>query len=148
MNTVDIRGEHIIEQLGGVEKGFKVNRIFLAPEHRGDLLRTAPFDDPLQFRARMAHLVAPKFILSSPGRLDEQQVGIGDLEFSPPVIRGQLMQDGFWLIRTERELIHDAGDVELALDPRGNLGRRGEGHDRLRQDCVPIRWWLLRQGLN
>ena len=98
MDAVDIRGEHKVEQLSGVEKGFKVDRVFLAPEHRWDILRATPLDDTLHLRTGMADLVTPEFIFPSPSRLDKQQVGIGALKFSFPVTGGQLMQDGFWLI--------------------------------------------------
>ena len=53
-----------------------MGRIFLAPEYRWYFLGTAPLGDTQQFCARMADLVAPEFILPSPGRLDKEQVGL------------------------------------------------------------------------
>ena len=74
MDTVDVCGEHIVEQFGGVEKSLKVGWVLLAPERRGYFLFRAPLDYPMHFHAGMADLVAPEFILPLPGRLYKQQI--------------------------------------------------------------------------
>src|SRR5687768_1387266 len=41
-NTVGVRGEYEVEILGHIDEHFEVGRVFLVPEHGGQLLLAAP----------------------------------------------------------------------------------------------------------
>ena len=138
MDGVNIRSEHILEQLGRLEAGFEMGRVLSAPKHRRYFIDPTPLDDTLEFRARLALHMAPDCIFPESGKLDKQKVRFGAIQFSPPVARGQLMQGGLRLKKIKCEVVHYARNGEFASGSRRSSRLSGDQQGSICRGHRPI----------